>query len=103
VPGEKFNSFRGPTVQDVDVSISRLFRFAERYSLGITADAFNLFNHPNFQQNSVDNVQYTTTQTGANGTEGIWTAAPNTDFGAPLAVVPRFGSRSFQFSTRFSF
>ena len=103
VPGEKFNSFRGPTVQDVDVSISRVFRFAERYSLGITAEAFNLFNHPNFQQNSVDNVQYTATQTGANGTEGIWTAAPNTDFGAPLAVVPRFGSRSFQFSTRFSF
>jgi hypothetical protein len=29
VPGEKFNSFRGPTFKDVDVSLSRIFRFGE--------------------------------------------------------------------------
>lgn len=103
VPGEGFNSFRGPTVKNVDLSVSRVFRFGERCSLGVTAEAFDLFNHPNFQQNTVDNVQYSVTQTGANGTNGIWTAAANPDFGAPLAVVPRFGARSFQFSTRFSF
>jgi len=103
VPGEGFNSFRGPTVQDFDFSVSRLFRIGERYSVGISAEAFDLFNHPNYQQNTVDNVQYTVTQTGGNGTNGLWLASPNPDFGAPLAVVPRFGSRSFQFSTRFSF
>lgn len=103
VPGEGFNSFRGPTVQDFDFSLSRIFRMGERYSVELTAEAFDLFNHPNYQQNTVDNVQYTVSQTGANGTNGLWAASPNPDFGAPLAVVPRFGSRSFQFSTRFSF
>jgi hypothetical protein len=103
VPGEGFNSFRGPTVQDFDFSVSRVFHLGERYSVGLTAEAFDLFNHPNYQQNTVDNVQYTVTQTGANGTNGIWSATANPDFGAPLAIVPRFGARSFQFSTRFSF
>jgi hypothetical protein len=37
VPGEKFNSFRGPTFKDVDVSLSRVFRFGERYQLLISA------------------------------------------------------------------
>jgi hypothetical protein len=103
VPGEGFNSFRGPDVKNVDFSISREFRFRERYRAKFTAEAFDLFNHANFQQNTVDNVQYTLTQTGASGTDGTWSAAPNSDFGAPLAIVPRFGARSFQFSTRFNF
>jgi len=33
----------------------------------------------------------------------IWTGTANPDFGAPLAVVPRFGSRNFQFSARIEF
>jgi hypothetical protein len=103
VPGESFNSFRGPQVRNVDFSVSRAFHFGERCQLAFTAEAFNLLNHPNFQQNTVDNVQYTVNQTGANGTNGLWSATANPDFGAPLAIVPRFGARSFQFSTRFSF
>jgi hypothetical protein len=84
VPGEKFNSFRGPTL-DVDFSVSRVFHLGERYQLGFRAEAFDVFNHPNYHQNVVD------------------TAGPNPDFGAPGAIVPKFGSRSFQFSTRFTF
>lgn len=106
VPGEKFNSFRGPTFKDVDLSISREFHFGERYIVGFRAEAFNMFNHPNFQQNVVDNVQYFANAVGpnpSNPTDQLWTAAPNPDFGAPGAIVPKFGSRSFQFSTRFSF
>jgi Carboxypeptidase regulatory-like domain/TonB dependent receptor len=103
VPGEGFNSFRGPDVRNFDFSVSRTFRFAERYAVSVTAESFDLFNHPNYQQNTVDNVQYSVTQTGANGTNGIWSATANPDFGVPLAVVPRFGARSFQFSTRLSF
>src|SRR5229473_2143664 len=106
VPGEKFNSFRGPTVKDVDVSLSRVFRFGERYQLGLRAEAFDLFNHPNFQQNVVDSVQYIAngpTPNPNNSTDQLWTATPNPDFGVPSAMVPKFGSRSFQFSTRFSF
>ena len=110
VPGEKFNSFRGPTFRDVDLSVSREFRLGERYRMGFRAEAFNIFNHPNFQQNVVDNVQYQVDPNApnpspnpSNPTDQLWTVIPNPDFGAPGAIVPKFGSRSFQFSTRFSF
>ncbi len=106
VPGEKFNSFRGPTFRDVDLSVSRDFHMGERCVLGFRAEAFNIFNHPNFQQNVVDNVQYIANAVGTNPSnpdDQLWTADPNPDFGAPGAIVPKFGSRSFQFSTRFSF
>jgi hypothetical protein len=104
VPGEGFNSFRGPTVKNVDFSVSRMFHFGERYQLGFRAEAFDLFNHPNYQQNVVDNVQYfANLDPNSTGTNGTWTATPNPDFGAPGAIVPRFGARSFQFSTRLSF
>ena len=110
VPGEKFNSFRGPTFKDVDLSVSREFHLGERYRVGFRAEAFNIFNHPNFQQNVVDNVQYQVDPNApnpspnpSNPTDQLWTVIPNPDFGAPGAIVPKFGSRSFQFSTRFSF
>jgi hypothetical protein len=46
VPGEGFNSFRGPTVKNVDFSVSRTFHLGERYELGFRAEAFDLFNPP---------------------------------------------------------
>ena len=106
VPGEKFNSFRGPTFKDVDFSMSRVFHLGERYQLSFRAEAFDIFNHPNYQQNVVNNVQYTANGPFAdpnNSTDQLWTADPNPFFGQPGAIVPKFGSRSFQFSTRFTF
>jgi hypothetical protein len=106
VPGEKFNSFRGPTFRDFDFSVSRVFHLGERYRLGFRAEAFDLFNHPNYQQTVVDNVQYIASAVGpnpANSTDQLWTTTPSTTFGKPGAMVPKFGSRSFQFSTRFTF
>ena len=106
VPGEKFNSFRGPSFKDVDFSVSRVFHLGERCQLGFRAEAFNIFNHPNYQQNVVDNVQYFANNPNpdpSNPTNQLWTVNPNADFGAPGAIVPKFGSRSFQFSTRFTF
>jgi hypothetical protein len=106
VPGEKFNSFRGPTFKDVDFSVSRVFHVGERYQLGFRVEAFDLFNHPNYQQNVVDNVQYSAVGPNPNpnnSTDQLWTATPNPDFGVPGAMVPKFGSRSLQFSTRFTF
>ena len=97
VPGEGFNSFRGPVTRNFDLSIARNFHFAERYQVRIMAEVFDLFNYANFQQNAVDNVQYTVNQTGSNGTNGIWVATPNPSFGSPLAMVPRFGLAAFSF------
>jgi len=100
VPGEGYNSFYGPGVEDIDFSVSRAVKIKERMNLKFSAEAFDLFNHANFQQNAVDNVQYTTTEIGSSNN---WTASPNPHFGAGLAMAPRYGSRAFQFSTRFSF
>jgi hypothetical protein len=104
VPGEKYNGFRGPGVNNVDLNLSRTFQMGERYSLKFVAEAFDIFNHANFQQTNIDNVQYTVTQLADSGVNNSnWSASPNPDFGHPLAMVPRFGTRSFQFSTRFNF
>ncbi len=105
VPGEPFNGFRGPKANVLDFSVGRLFKFNERCNLKLLAEAFNILNHPNFQQSAVDNVQYTTSQEAdANGNNlPIWDATPNPHFGAPLAIAPRVGSRNLQFSARFSF
>jgi len=104
IPGEKYNGFRGPGVNNVDMNVSRTFRIGERYSLKFVAEAFDIFNHANFQQTNIDNVQYTATQLADSGVNNSnWSASPNSDFGHPLAMVPRFGARSFQFSTRFNF
>ena len=62
VPGEGFNSFRGPGVRNLDVSMARNFKLNERLGLRFRIDAFDVINHANFQQGAVDNVQYTTTQ-----------------------------------------
>ena len=42
------NSFRGPFQVRFDVSLAKQFRFKERYGLKFEADAFNIFNHPDF-------------------------------------------------------
>ena len=48
VPGEGFNSFRGPGVRDFDFSVARDVKVSERVRLRLKAEAFDLFNHPNF-------------------------------------------------------
>lgn len=42
------NTFRGPVQQNWDFSAGKSFAITERQALRITADFFNLFNHPNF-------------------------------------------------------
>jgi hypothetical protein len=44
------NIIEGPGFQDVDLSIAKLTAITERVSLQFRAEAFNLFNHPNFSQ-----------------------------------------------------
>jgi hypothetical protein len=110
VPGEGFNSFRGPGVGNLDFSVARAFRLTERFELRLKAEAFDLLNRANFQQNSVDNLQYTTSQRCILDSMGncvtplpIWDATANSDFGKPSAIAPKYGSRSFQFSARIKF
>ncbi|HET6852035.1 MAG TPA: TonB-dependent receptor, partial [Pyrinomonadaceae bacterium] len=44
----KRNTLRGFPVHQIDVAVRRQFRLTERLNLQFRAEAFNLFNHPNF-------------------------------------------------------
>jgi hypothetical protein len=93
----------------MDLSVARTFKLNERFGLKLRAEAFNLLNHANFQQNSVNNVQYTTTQECAvtdpncDNPLPIWDATLNSHFGEPLASAPKIGSRNIQLSARIEF
>ena len=43
------NSLRGFPVYQIDLGLRRRFNFTESFGLQFQADAFNLFNHPNFE------------------------------------------------------
>ena len=109
VPGEGFNSFRGPGVRDVDMSVARSFKLNERLGLKFRIEAFDVFNHANFQRGAVDNVQFTTNERYAPQPDGscsplpIWDAQLNDHFGKPQFAAPKYGSRNLQLSVRFNF
>jgi hypothetical protein len=42
------NIFRDTGFHNVDLSVSKNFKFKERYGVQFRAEAFNIFNHPNF-------------------------------------------------------
>jgi hypothetical protein len=88
------NLWRGPFGVRMDASLGKQFQITERYKLRVSAEGFNLFNHPNFDTPNNDVEFYP-------------------DFGPP-ATVPPVGSlgmiqhtigspRFFQFSAHLSF
>lgn len=48
LPNQTRNQSRGPHYFDTDMALFRTFNLTERMKLGIGAQAFNVFNHPNF-------------------------------------------------------
>jgi hypothetical protein len=42
------NSLRGPAFKEFNFAIAKITPITERVSLELRAEAFNLFNHPNF-------------------------------------------------------
>jgi len=42
------NQLRGPGIKNLDASLFKRFAFAEKKELEFRAEAFNIFNHPNF-------------------------------------------------------
>lgn len=47
-PTQTRNQYRGPKYFDMDMALYKNFHFTERAALGIGLNAFNVFNHPNF-------------------------------------------------------
>jgi hypothetical protein len=50
------NTFRAPFQVRFDVSLAKQFTFNDRYRLRFEADAFNIFNHPDFDTPNNDVV-----------------------------------------------
>jgi hypothetical protein len=47
--GSSRNQFRGPGFWNTDAGLRKNFTLTERFKLQFIADAFNVFNHPNFE------------------------------------------------------
>jgi len=80
VPGTR-NQFRYPDTHVVDVKISKLIRYKERYSAEFSGEFFNVLNHQNV-------TQLNTTAYRVGGTA----AAPTLTFNAPFQTVTNSNS-----------
>jgi hypothetical protein len=95
------NTFRGPYQQNWDFSLQKNFQLTERFGLRFTTDFFNIWNHANFANPSITDVETIATCTpGVNGcpANGI---SPSSPFGKIFSTLGT--PRLIQFSLRLAF
>jgi len=103
VGNEARNTFKGDSLQTVDIRIERAFRFKEQVQLKIMAEAFNLLNTVNkrYFNTSYGAADFCTSDPGAPGCAGaaqfFLEGSPNPAYGTPSAV---FNPRQLQFAVR---
>jgi len=115
-PGIGLNSFYGPWLERIDLGLSRDIEIGEGKELQFQAQAFNLFNHPNYYvQNGdgINQIQYNPVGNPSNDNCGDGMTLnqtcyllPNSgpgNFGALQEISPNGLPRIFQFSARFTF
>jgi hypothetical protein len=103
------NSFRLPSIKNIDLRISKRVNFSERYNLEFLAEAFNLFNRT--QVFGQTNTLYTSSSTTCT-VDGVSVPVPapgnglcfNTQFGAVSSTDSnKYSQRQVQFAVRFHF
>lgn len=106
VGSEPRNTFKGDSLQTVDIRLERAFKVRERLNLQLTAEAFNLMNTVNiryFNTNYAAADFCTGTASDANipgcaGASQLYLEnSPNQSYGSPSAV---FNPRQLQFALR---
>jgi len=111
-PGIGVNSFYGPWLERIDAGLARRFEIREGKELEFQAQAFNLFNHPNYYVQNGDGVnQLQYNPFGSNCGDGMTLnqtcyLVPNSgpgNFGALQEISPNGLPRVLQFSVRFNF
>jgi hypothetical protein len=111
-PGIGLNSFYGPWLQRIDVGLARSFEIREGKELEFQAQAFNLFNHPNYYVQNGDGInQLQYNPFGSTCGDGVTLnqtcyLVPNSgpgNFGALQEISPNGLPRILQFSVRFTF
>jgi hypothetical protein len=96
-PNQIRNSLRGPGFFDSDFSINKNFKLTERFALGVGANFYNVFNHPNFQNPSTIDVE----QGGQFGTITQMAVPPTGPYGSFFANLP--SARVIQFQGKLVF
>lgn len=94
------NTFRGPHQQNWDFSLLKNFQLTERYTLRFTTDFFNIWNHANFANPSVTDVETALCTPNVNGCPGNG-IIPGNPFGQIFATTGT--PRLIQFSLRLAF
>jgi len=111
-PGIGLNSFYGPWLERIDVGLARRLKIGEGKELEFQAQAFNLFNHPNYYVQNGDGVnQLQYNPYGGSCGDGMSTSqtcylVPNSgpgNFGTLQEITPNGLPRILQFSVRFTF
>jgi hypothetical protein len=111
-PGIGLNSYYGPWLERIDVGLGRSFELGEGKELEFQAQAFNLFNHPNYYVQNGDGInQLQYNPFGSNCGDGASLnqtcyLVPNSgpgSFGALQEISPNGLPRVLQFSVRFAF
>jgi hypothetical protein len=80
-----YDMLRGPAFQDWDMSLQKNTTWKERYNVELRADAFNVFNHPNF---STPNANI------SNSNVGTITS---------ISGTPSYEQRTMEFAVKFNF
>ena len=88
------NTLIGPGLVKVDMSLNKKFRMTERSGLELRAEAFNLFNHPNFSIPSQRTVF-----SGVNATTGLGNPVAS----AGLITTTQTSSRQLQLGLKVTF
>jgi hypothetical protein len=74
------NTFRGPFQSRFDIALMKHTRVNERFAVDFRADAFNIFNHPDFDVPSNSTSLYSVTRSG-NAITGVTVRGPSASFG----------------------
>jgi hypothetical protein len=88
------NTYRGPYQQNWDFSLIKNIQLGERFNLRFTTDFFNVFNHANFANPAINDVETITHD-----------ASGNPTFGGPFGrIFSTVGTpRLIQFSLKLAF
>jgi hypothetical protein len=105
VGGEPRNTFKGDSLQTVDMRLERAFSLGEKVKLGLLIEAFNLMNTVNvrYSNTSYGAADFCPSDPGAPGCAGVTQffreGSPNPLYGTPSAV---FNPRQLQLAARFT-
>ncbi|HKD63825.1 MAG TPA: TonB-dependent receptor [Candidatus Acidoferrales bacterium] len=106
VGSEPRNTFRGDSLQTIDIRLERTFPIHERFKLQLMFEAFNLFNTVNVKyfNTSYGAADFCPFDAGAPGCAGVnqffKEGSPNPSYGTPSAV---FNPRQLQLAARINF